>query len=1402
MPPQTTRIGYLYQDLMALDELLNLYYSNDSEAFLEIDSNNKEVKSLDDVTISYSDGSKKLIQCKYSTKKPPEAISWDDLLESKPKGTSMLFKWQNRVNTLIQNGIRFEAYLYTNRICNNELKQSILNKHIVWAMIPDEIKTKLLSQDSVQDKWISFFDKFIFETELLTYEEMDQRLESRVTNFNSTNVTFPFIKDQIQKKAIANTNKKIFINDIINWFSTKFDKLNQNFYIPHNYQIPDKDFYNNFINEINNKKPLIILQGEPAIGKSTFLSKIINDLEKDSDKVFLRHHYFLSNTDLYPFDRLNYIRVKNDLERQLNISNGDIYGCLNELVKSNKHPIIIIDGLDHVLREESNKIEIERLMCMVLNLPEKVTVILGTQQLSNPPEILNSKMKDNVLELPGLNKEAILEYISKEEIYKKIKTTDINDFIKLLNEKTLGNPEILKLFILQLEQNSVSNQYITAYDMEKIPPYEKNIQDFYDKLIFSKDTNIVKDALCVIGSANFKIWNKDLISYCLDKLGYSQHDIVHAIKEISKYFIVSENIFIIRHESFYIFIQKIKKDKQKYLKLILYWLENIKDDNYWKIAYLQLVKIELDDLGLDITNTFLIESASRGYGFLPIINTLNILEKKLLFNNDYPKLIRCRHKKIRILNFNFNVYDQDKLELFSLSLMEDNTYFNLIVNSLVQHNHKNVTVARSLYIKNDELKYNKFYNELLEKEMKNMHTKYLLIDATKDSYDSISVEEISNLFELYIINDRLPYVDDILSNNLECFIVEKCLQYKKIDSIQKLFQEIKDIEEINKKSDVMKNLTLLLSIEHVENIDSWYINQNVKNFMFNNSAYFKFWLFSNNKDIGYFKNDEFNGDVFEALAQLCKKETRPMDLTSETEYNIEHVFTSSFIFCLLFEEKINIPKFNDKLVSISVIFNILMEFAKEIKDNIKKINLNEFIESFIEKITIINKLHIVENSKYKFSLKRNINNVINNIILVISILLFKNFNTLKIDVFTKLVKTLDISNLIIHNNFNNIFGFNKECLDYYTSVFSSEQNGIEEITTITEREGTKLELSVYARNYIQAKEILKRIYNSSLSYGSHKDIFIFSVIDAIKSCYEHKIGLGQDWYLRLAPFIENISKFTDGDETRHAKAEFVEILAMANISMAIRYYENINNKGEVYAGDNIFEILVEIANKKNIGIDLEKTINNKENHKSSASEKNINTVIKEKILNFKPNELLSLLKYMETNVDVWKDDYLIIWFDYWNNKEQKLLVDNIEKNLAEIKKLNSIYKSWDKIFEIVFKAKGKTKAYQYLIIAHIKNNGWSRYFSHYSIERLDIAANLYRDNWTDFIFQVSNSEDSLHTDQESNGIQVGSDLLVYYLCKIGENSLAEEITETMIQLLEEDVKHLKLKPPVWIQDYE
>ena len=87
--PGIVRTAFEYQDLIGIEILIHFFRDSSLYACVELECLDPNVGYLDDIVATRADGSLELVQVKFTVDPNKYPLSWDWLMEAKPRGTSL-----------------------------------------------------------------------------------------------------------------------------------------------------------------------------------------------------------------------------------------------------------------------------------------------------------------------------------------------------------------------------------------------------------------------------------------------------------------------------------------------------------------------------------------------------------------------------------------------------------------------------------------------------------------------------------------------------------------------------------------------------------------------------------------------------------------------------------------------------------------------------------------------------------------------------------------------------------------------------------------------------------------------------------------------------------------------------------------------------------------------------------------------------------------------------------------------------------------------------------------------------------------------------------------------------------------------------------------------------------------
>lgn len=449
-----TRVGFDYQDLIGIELLIDYYQEPDRYLWVQLESEDDEFRSLDDVVAARSDGTFELTQVKFTPKPDEYHLDWKWLLERKPKGTSRLRKWASSLKDLADQGRVKTACVRTNRRPDPEFSKALAGHFIDLSKVEASTRLKIENDLGGTAAAIEFFRAFEFRHSEKMVDRLEADLRARLVPSATTSDGWLLLRYQAKRWASLRgepapdgqiTHKHL--TQIIN--KRRPQPLFQDFRIPDGYEPPSQTFHEDLMIRVTSDTGIWALWGSPGRGKSTYLSYAVEELRRNGVPT-VRHHYFLSLADTG--DRNSFADIATSLMDQMVVRYGDavkgldespttlrswVIACGNHFAKVGKPFVVVIDGLDHVAREYADLSQMNQLFNTLLPAPANVTVLVGTQRVADkylPLRLVQHGSQDKWIEVPRMDLNAVQKWIALQNQAGRV----------LLNGRS-GEPESHKL---------------------------------------------------------------------------------------------------------------------------------------------------------------------------------------------------------------------------------------------------------------------------------------------------------------------------------------------------------------------------------------------------------------------------------------------------------------------------------------------------------------------------------------------------------------------------------------------------------------------------------------------------------------------------------------------------------------------------------------------------------------------------------------------------------------------------------------------------------------------------------------------------------------------------------------------------------------------------------------------
>jgi AAA ATPase domain len=625
----TRRLGDDYQDIIALDRLID--WLEHSARYRRIRVEADDSGALDDVTAELANGALVVRQVKFSTH--PEAdedrLTWETLLkrEAGQKGpkSSLLQKWASSLRELTTDGQAVDAALVSNRQASEGLARVLRpDKTVNFDSVPTDVRQEVERQLGNATQALAFFSGFKFELNWPNLSEFRAGVRERFFRLGGTDRGWQSLMEEVRAwvcfRNRPNPGGVVTLSDVkraAQWY--QLQSLPQRYQIPTDYVLPSLKLHEDLINRLlSGSQSVTLLSASPGAGKSTYMSKLFEDLKARNVPV-VRHHYFLSLTDELPAFRVDHLRAAESLMHDLLRDHAEALGdladrnpkpaelrawlqaCGSHFAAHSRRLVLILDGLDHVWRESRSIDELDRLLNFVLPVPPGVSLFVATQPVDNtmlPAKLLRNAPRNTWIELPLLGRAETKEWL----------THHIGDFAGFedgaadprverladsLQRRSRGHPLHLRFTLRAIQEQQLAFDENTIGQLPECP--HEGIVAYYREL-WHVIPNDARQILHLFAACRFP-WPKNEIIRCLDPAQLATAQIFTALQQIAHLLLWTELGLRPFHGSLLAFVSQLP-DHPNWAPILkekaLGWLRGPAPE-YWNWAYAWRLAADLGD---------------------------------------------------------------------------------------------------------------------------------------------------------------------------------------------------------------------------------------------------------------------------------------------------------------------------------------------------------------------------------------------------------------------------------------------------------------------------------------------------------------------------------------------------------------------------------------------------------------------------------------------------------------------------------------------------------------------------------------------------------------------------------------------------------------------------------------
>lgn len=1368
-PTSSIRSGFDFQTDWAIKIIIDWLKQPELYAWIQFETIPDEIEDskfyLDDIIACNPSGTYHFFQLKHKQHPDDPANFWtiENFLKKTKKGTSLFKKWSQSISRKELSGKLQTAELVTNGHPDEYLNGFLNNNQIEISRLKQQdaaLFFRICSEIGSEEIVITFFSKFQFLFDQPSVDGLEQNVQTQLMNeLNVTEHGFTNLFHNISKISRSQFPERLDIEKIRDF--CEFDNprpLNQEFLIPADFEFYDTSRHSALISDLASIKGGVkIIYGKPGIGKSTYLSKLSDEL-KINGYLVIKHQYFISANDPDSSERLSPYRVIEALKAELkrekkflgplankNSSETRLQEFLKQIslvcLERGKPCILIIDGLDHVIRFKDQ--EALKDLLKEICIPEKgLWLILGSQESAIdyiPLDILSRCLTEDKIEISGLTRIAIDNIIKNNQCELNLPQNhlQIKEFSDKIFTLTKGNPLILR-FLFQELKNKFGRKTVTAYDCTDILPYSGDIQKYYEQL-WQKIGDESKTLLISVSSVSFKFSKEqltDFLTYCFS----DPSKVSLAFKSGSHILGEQDGKYSIFHTSFSLFIinQIEFKEQEKAIKQkIIDWLQT---SDYEELKWTEEKKIYYD-LGdstkiLSIDEQWLFDALCYPREIRHILSQVNIANEAAFKERKFG--LALKFSKIYDYLFELNQYSDEIRELWNESIKQENRDLNeILIDDLSPSQLYHY--CREL----DEIGLLSIHLPRVKKCINN-HLMDLKIGRKSGNFDPLPdlpffTVRIMGLDRKYPLNNVKGFIkpfdehgwgDDLFLAYIKELLISD--QSLKIDSIFKLSlprsKYCKLLIELAKK-DLLKNssdfLTKFKSIKQSEL-----------------PLPCLFYLYLRDCDITSALNlpDDSGLDVFS---------TEDGILFEENEADrFSNIFYIGMLFCLMDRNEELVSWIEDHISntnwSVDVIkrlFQICLTLSEKVKTH-EEIQLSDAFCIFSDLPRPKYDLYITNSG-----LNRAIQKVTKEILTVVSFIKIKFEHDLTIS--QDDLNKIQFSPWISREYFLDwLLEFDDPILsdpafsEYIVNELEFWKNNI---VPFSERAQHYVKLASLCRYHQDQryKDILKLGSRNLVTYGYHKDPFLYYIINSIGVCNREKSPKIERWIKEIEQPVAFISEYTDGDETGHFPMTYANLLGDINPQLLYKQYFTAIKNEEFYQAEQFFaDILTVLDYNQKINISIASTAldsssfktlqslseegNLQANQAKTRIEDHFGPIVFPKegtssyenlppkpVQNYDQVSCSNLEDYLHS-LDRWDSEKFVDgWFKHHisqSNPDYKTIYDIVSRIVDNSPSRWTFHHTLDLLFPLAYQFDTE-KAFQYVTLAQANSLGWFDFYS-------------------------------------------------------------------------------------------
>lgn len=1445
------RAGYEYQDLAGIEVLIRQYRDPELYAWVLLEADDTASRSLDDVVAARKDGSYEFIQVKFTVDPSRYELSWDWLLAKTGQGTSLLEKWASSLARVASIGPIHSAGLKTNRIPSAEFAKCLTGTKVDFDALPWGVRHAVESACGGTAEAQAFFHTFDFLSGLPDLDAYESLLRDQLVPTDTDLLGWLSFRHSVRRWATYRNQPepdgRILRDHVLQLITSRRPlPIRQDFVIPDGYSPPTDEFDKSIRLRIaESDNPITVLWGTPGRGKSTYLSYLTQELQKEGAAV-ARHHYFLSSEDSSS-NRTSFIDISSSLIEQLYVRHpeamvgikGDpellrsaVGAVADNLAAKGQRLFIIVDGLDHVWRDTQRVDQLNHLFNELLPLPPNISLIVGTQRISDellPGKLLAIANDNDWIEIPPMDEVAVHRWVTQQDAARPLilrfdptperRVEVITEIAQAFFRISQGHP----LHLIYVYESLVrAGRPTSSDDIEQLPPCpDGDIRTYYRGLWVRLSSN-AKNALHLLAGSNF-FW---------PSLGIRQ--VVGDFSEID-YLLEPRNVGMVPfHSSMFAWVRERPDHVECYQALLPKVISWLADDapEYWRWGWLWIARAQFGDfkdLITGATRNWVVESLAEGWPEQQIENILTAAEAKTFEDGDLPRTIYLRSLKTRVSNarkyqsVDFAAYRATALAVSgnhqqTLNLMDE-------VHDLTDSEVTNLA----------RLSPNEWSSQILQ-------TCHNELARRVNTWVALRHRRWDDFTEL---SDQLLSVSALMDEKTVLRILKYARRFKKPQpQVSKFISSLGDAQNVEGLQLARKRLRGA----------KWKDQRRLAYDALIRSACLRGAQAKELIPVGSEPLSAFAACWFNWRDRATKPEVHippvPTDLVRDHYRFGEDEVVASFFYDAFWVALFVYFRANNRGCSIvypglgKEDLGWLLRGLTKLEDIARNIAGGHLAPTFS---AVYAETADIEPIRWKMAPDREhtqyraFKNALRQIAVDLHFLGISDLSSTKVPASELRVarQSAHWSDVVwvTHNVGNRIPLLEKSGA---AKLLSDESNALlTKVTEFNERSERWAQLADFARLYGDERQatFLAHAAECLVSYGWRKDLGALEVLDAITELSVVDPDLTRARLDAVVPIIDVITEFTDGDETNHVRSELIEVVSkIAPERLPSIYEHHLSNDEYSYAD----ECLIKLAQTMDLDTPegaalahtfldertlrtLEKRAVNervarvllddqnaflgrlrKAQDKTEASEdkpplkesgaRKLNSTL------FSYEDFAAVVEAAETVPYENQKEVLVRWLHYWKDRDKaSQALRSIMTYFEADETSTTADQILDETFVVSLAIEGKEAAYPWLVKAHIHRHGWQSFYASEEevMARIDRAAHHYSDRWLQYIKDTSLPPPYLR--RERHTFVLGYRYLVRFLMSVGQVEIADKIATTLVETLVEEVREQPIPVAPWFR---